>query len=175
MPQKSRRFDGGILKNNFLEVRKERKKKRADFVGFKLSAAQGEIGPGELQSRIHCITQRLLPAGAGMPSTRHCHPSGLAQSKTTPVPFVVGGIIAASSFWLQVSLNARRLHLRLKRNSFFSNVHFSVNCKMDKNKLNLHPCFNWNVHYGSNVWGHPDNFVSSMKTHFYLSNELKIE
>jgi len=30
------------------------------------------------------------------------------------------------------------------------------------------------VHYRSKVWGHPDNFVSSMKTHFYLSNELKI-
>jgi len=32
-----------------------------------------------------------------------------------------------------------------------------------------------NLHYRSKVWGHPDNFVSSMKTHFYLSNELKIE
>jgi len=31
------------------------------------------------------------------------------------------------------------------------------------------------IHYRSKVWGHPDNFVSSMKTHFYLSNELKIE
>jgi len=31
------------------------------------------------------------------------------------------------------------------------------------------------VHYRSKVWGHADNFVSSMKTHFYLSNELKIE
>jgi len=31
------------------------------------------------------------------------------------------------------------------------------------------------VHYRSKVWGHPDNFVSSMKTHFYSSNELKIE
>jgi len=31
------------------------------------------------------------------------------------------------------------------------------------------------IHYRSKVWGHTDNFVSSMKTHFYLSNELKIE
>jgi len=31
------------------------------------------------------------------------------------------------------------------------------------------------IHHRSRVWGHPDNFVSSMKTHFYLSNELKIE
>jgi len=31
------------------------------------------------------------------------------------------------------------------------------------------------INYRSKVWGHPDNFVSSMKTHFYLSNELKIE
>jgi len=31
------------------------------------------------------------------------------------------------------------------------------------------------LHYRSKVWSHPDNFVSSMKTHFYLSNELKIE
>jgi len=31
------------------------------------------------------------------------------------------------------------------------------------------------IHDRSKVWGHPDNFVSSMKTHFYLSNELKIE
>jgi len=31
------------------------------------------------------------------------------------------------------------------------------------------------LHDRSKVWGHPDNFVSSMKTHFYLSNELKIE
>jgi len=23
------------------------------------------------------------------------------------------------------------------------------------------------IHYRSKVWGHPDNFVSSMKTHFY--------
>jgi len=32
-----------------------------------------------------------------------------------------------------------------------------------------------NIHYRSKVWGHPDNFMSSMKTHFYFSNELKIE
>jgi len=32
-----------------------------------------------------------------------------------------------------------------------------------------------NIHYRSKVWGHPDNFLSSMKTHFYFSNELKIE
>jgi len=31
------------------------------------------------------------------------------------------------------------------------------------------------LHDRSKVWSHPDNFVSSMKTHFYLSNELKIE
>jgi len=31
------------------------------------------------------------------------------------------------------------------------------------------------IHYRSKVWGHPDNFVSSMKTYFYSSNELKIE
>jgi len=31
------------------------------------------------------------------------------------------------------------------------------------------------IHFRSKVWGHPDNFVSYMKTHFYLSNELKIE
>jgi len=29
------------------------------------------------------------------------------------------------------------------------------------------------LHYRSKVWGHPDNFVFSMKTHFYLSNELQ--
>jgi len=27
--------------------------------------------------------------------------------------------------------------------------------------------FLFDVHYRSKVWGHPDNFVSSMKTHFY--------
>jgi len=31
-----------------------------------------------------------------------------------------------------------------------------------------------NLHYRSNVWGHPDNFVFSMKTHTYLSDEYKI-
>jgi len=36
-------------------------------------------------------------------------------------------------------------------------------------------CMHSLVHYRSKVWGHRDNFVSSMKTHFYLSNELKIE
>jgi len=35
-------------------------------------------------------------------------------------------------------------------------------------------CRSLYIHYRSKVWGHPDNFVSSMKTHFYLSNELKI-
>jgi len=24
------------------------------------------------------------------------------------------------------------------------------------------------IHYRSNVWGHPDNFVSSMKTHTFI-------
>jgi len=30
------------------------------------------------------------------------------------------------------------------------------------------------IHYRSKVWDHPDNFVSSMKNHTYLSNEYKI-
>jgi len=29
------------------------------------------------------------------------------------------------------------------------------------------------IHYRSTFWDHPDNFVFSMKTHFYLSNELQ--
>jgi len=42
--------------------------------------------------------------------------------------------------------------------------------------LNLKPVKHvYKIHYRSKVWGHPDNFVSSTKTHFYLSNELKIE
>jgi len=40
--------------------------------------------------------------------------------------------------------------------------------------FHIHICLE-KLHYRSKVWGHPDNFVSSMKTHFYLSNELKIE
>jgi len=30
------------------------------------------------------------------------------------------------------------------------------------------------IHYRSKVWAQPDNLVFSIKTHFYLSNELKI-
>jgi len=31
------------------------------------------------------------------------------------------------------------------------------------------------IHHRLKVWGHPDNLVFSMKTHFYLSNELQNE
>jgi len=51
-----------------------------------------------------------------------------------------------------------------------------LNCGSLPGKVLFHKVIkDEDIHYRSKVWGHPDNFVSSMKTHFYLSNVLKIE
>jgi len=36
------------------------------------------------------------------------------------------------------------------------------------NSLNAAGLLSKNLHYRSKVWGHPDNFVSSMKTHTFI-------
>jgi len=44
---------------------------------------------------------------------------------------------------------------------------FFLNCEPTETSRPLSRAY---IHYRSKVWGHPENFVSSIKTHFYLSN-----
>jgi len=84
---------------------------------------------------------------------------------------------------LSCSLNLLfKLYVSIEKNSKEMHVTIAVSggvCSADKQQTSviapqtadLRKCFIY-IHYRSKVWGHPDNFVSSMKTHFYLSNKL---
>jgi len=108
--------------------------------------------------KIHSLKQKLKDLGETVDSQGSRVPPGL----WTPVLPHCG----EGRFHRDGQIQAYKI-LKLHFNNFKSEILFITALKSN-NYIRIRLLLN--IHYCSKVWGHPDNFVSSMKTHFYSSN-----